>query len=307
VCPTSRVRFEHVKNRSEDPFAVGRLFADTASASSNDHLTTIAPTRGLSGLQLRRLWEFRELVYLLIKRDVKIRYTRTAAGTLWTLLQPVVLVAAFAFIFGRFVKVESVGVAYPIFVFAGLLPWQLFVSGLAQAAGSVIAGAPLLTKVYFPRLILPIAAVLGVVIDLAAAAMVLVGLLVFYGVGVSASVAFLPLLSLLVLAAALAVGTWLAALTTRYRDLAHTVPMLTQILFFLTPVAYPASLVPDRWRALYELNPMVGIVEGFRAALLGQSIGLLRPLAVSIGVIAVLLVTGAFYFRRVERTLADEL
>jgi lipopolysaccharide transport system permease protein len=269
--------------------------------------TTIAPTRGWSGLQLKRLWDFRELMYLLIRRDVKIRYTRTTVGTVWVLLQPVVLVAAFAFIFGHFVKVQSVGVPYAVFVFAGLLPWQLFVSAFAQAAGSVVAAAPILTKVYFPRLLLPIAAVLGVVIDTIAAVLVLVGLLVFYDVGVSASVLFVPLLFGLVLAAALAGGVWLAALTTRYRDLAHTVPMLTQILFFLTPVAYPASLVPEKWRAVYELNPMVGIVEAFRAALVGESLGLVRPLTISLSVIVILLVTGAFYFRRVERTLADEL
>jgi lipopolysaccharide transport system permease protein len=276
------------------------------SAEQTD-LTTIAPTRGWSGLQLARLWQFRELTYLLVKRDVKIRYTRTVAGTVWALLQPVVLVAAFAFIFGHFVKVESVGVPYPVFVFAGLLPWQLFVSGFAQAAGSVVAAAPILTKVYFPRLLLPIAAVLGVVIDMVAAVIVLVALLFVYDVGVTASVATVPLLAVLVLAAALAGGVWLAALTTRYRDLAHTVPMLTQILFFMTPVAYPASLVPPEWRVVYELNPMVGIVEAFRWALLGESIPLARPLILSCAVTSVLLVSGAFYFRRVERTLADEL
>jgi homopolymeric O-antigen transport system permease protein len=276
-------------------------------ATRDQSLTTIAPTHGWAGLQLRRLWQFRELTYLLVKRDVKIRYTRTAAGTVWALLQPVVLVAAFAFIFGKFVKVESVGVPYPVFVFAGLLPWQLFVSGFAQAAGSVVAAAPILTKVYFPRLILPIAAVLGVVIDMVAAVLVLIGLLIFYDVGVSASVAFVPLLAVLVLVVALAAGTWFAALTTRYRDLAHTVPMLTQILFFLTPVAYPASLVPERWRTLYELNPMVGVVEAFRAALLGTSVPLAHAMTLSLLVTSLLLVTGAFYFRRVERTLADEL
>jgi lipopolysaccharide transport system permease protein len=275
--------------------------------TQDSSLTTIAPTRGWAGLQLKRLWQFRELTYLLVKRDVKIRYTRTTAGTIWALLQPVVLVAAFAFIFGKFVHVESVGVPYPVFVFAGLLPWQLFVSAFAQAAGSVVAAAPILTKVYFPRLILPIAAVLGVVIDLVAAVLVLIALLIIYDVGVSASVVFVPVLAVLVLVIALAGGVWFAALTTRYRDLAHTVPMLTQILFFMTPVAYPASLVPPEWRTVYELNPMVGVVEAFRAALLGTSVSLARPLLLSLGVTAVTLVSGAFYFRRVERTLADEL
>jgi lipopolysaccharide transport system permease protein len=270
-------------------------------------LTTIAPTRGWAGLQLGRVWQFRELAYLLVKRDVKVRYTRTAAGTAWTLLQPVVLVVAFAFIFGRFVQVQSVGVPYPVFVFAGLLPWQLFVSAFAQAAGSVVAAASILTKAYFPRMILPLAAVLGVVVDLVAAVVVLVALLFVYDVEVAPNVVLVPLLAMLVLLVALAGGVWLSALTTRYRDLAHTVPVLTQILFFLTPVAYPASLVPERWSIVYELNPMVGVVEAFRWALLGESIALARPLALSVGVTTALLVSGAFYFRRIERTLADEL
>ena len=278
-------------------------------AHEHGELVTIAPTRGFGGLDLRRLWAYRELVLLLAWRDVKVRYTRTTVGVLWALAQPIVLVVAFAFIFGRFVKVESVGVPYPVFVFAGLLPWQVFVSGLAQAANSLVGGAALLTKVNFPRLALPLAAVLGVSVDLAAAVVVLVGLLAVYGVGVGPGVVFLPLLALLVLAAALAVGTWLAALGTRYRDLQHTIPMVTQVWFFMTPVAYPASLVPSEWRWLYELNPLVGIVEGFRFALLGSgsSIPLARPLTFSVVVTASLLVSGVYVFRQVERTLADGL
>ena len=265
----------------------------------------ITPSRGWASLQLRALWEYRELLYFLTWRDIKVRYKQTTLGAAWAIIQPFFAMVVFSIFFGRLAKVPSDGLPYPIFAYCALLPWQLFAHSLGEAANSLVGSQSLITKVYFPRLVIPISAVLAGVVDFAISFVVLLGMILYYGIVPSAAVMTLPLFVLLAVATALTAGLWLSALNVQYRDVRYTIPFLTQFWLFASPVAYPSSLVPERWRVLYGLNPMAGVIEGFRWALLGKGSGPGPMLTVSVLVTIVLLISGAYYFRRMEKTFAD--
>jgi lipopolysaccharide transport system permease protein len=274
---------------------------DTAA----DHpATVIEPSRGWAALKLGELWEYRELLYFLVWRDVKVRYKQTALGAAWAIIQPFFTMVIFSIFFGGLAKIPSDGIPYPIFSYAALLPWTFFANGMGRASNSLVGSANLISKVYFPRLVVPLSGVLAGLPDFAIAFVVLLGMMLFYGVWPTAAVAWLPLFLLLALVTALGVGLWLSALNVQYRDIGYVVPFLTQFWLFATPVAYPSSLLSEPWRTLYGLNPMVGVVEGFRWALLGSN----PPgamLGLSAVVAALLLLGGAYYFRRMEKTFAD--
>jgi lipopolysaccharide transport system permease protein len=268
-------------------------------------VVVIRPSRGWAPLQLRDLWQYRELLYFLIWRDVKVRYKQTALGAAWAILQPFLAMVIFSVFFGRLAGMPSDGVPYPIFAYSGLVPWTFFAYGLNQASNSLVGGANLVKKVYFPRLIMPLAAVLSGVIDFALAFLVLIGLMLFYGMVPTLAVLLLPLFGLLAMITALSVALWLSALNVEYRDVRYVVPFLTQFWLFATPIAYPSSLLSEPWRTLYGINPMVGVVEGFRWTLIGAGSPPGAMLIVSSVVALALLVGGAFYFRRMEATFAD--
>ena len=265
----------------------------------------IQPSTGWSSLGLRELWEHRELVYFFVWRDLKVRYKQTLMGAAWALLQPLATMLIFSLFFGRLAKVPSDGIPYPLFVYAALVPWMFFANGLTQAANSLVHNANLLTKVYFPRLVIPLSAVIAGVVDFMLAFVVLLAMIGYFGIMPSADVILLPLFLLLALITCLGVSLWMAALNVQYRDIRYTVPFLTQLWMFATPVAYPSSMLPEPWRIVYGINPMVGVIEGFRWALLGVETTPGPMLAVSAIVAVALLVSGAFYFRRMERTFAD--
>jgi len=251
------------------------------------------------------LWEYRELLYFLTWRDIKVRYKQSVLGAAWAIIQPVMTMIIFSLIFGQFARLPSDGVPYPIFSYTALLPWNLFAGALTRSTTSVVGSANLIKKVYFPRLIIPVASTLAMLVDFAIAFVVLVGLMFYYGFVPTLAILTLPLFVLLALTIALAVGLGLSALNAQYRDVGHAIPFLVQAWMFVSPVAYGASLIPERWRMLYGLNPMAGVIEGFRWALLGTGQGPGPMLAVSSGVTFLLLVSGALYFRRMERSFAD--
>jgi len=265
----------------------------------------IRPSQGWASLRLGEIWNYRELLYFLIWRDIKVRYKQTVLGAAWAIIQPVFAMAVFSVFLGRLAKVPSDGLPYPIFTYCALLPWQLFAYAMAESGNSLVASQNLITKVYFPRLVIPIAAVLAGMMDFAIAFVVLLGMMIYYGITPTVAIWSLPLFLLLAIATALAIGLWLSALNVTYRDVRYTIPFLTQIWLFATPVAYPSSLLPEKWRALYGLNPLAGVVEGFRWALLGKAEGPGPLLAVSVVMVLVLLVGGLYYFRRMEKTFAD--
>lgn len=268
-------------------------------------VTVIAPTRGWAALNLGELWRFRELVYFLTWRNIKVRYKQTAIGAAWALLQPILTMLVFTLLFSRIAHVSSNGVPYPLFSFSGLLPWTVFATALNLAGTSLVSDANLVSKVYFPRLAVPLAAVLAGVVDLVLSFVVLIAMMAVYGLPPTMAVVTLPLFILLTFITTLAVSLWLAALNVKYRDVRYAIPFLTQIWMFLTPVAYASSMIPPRWRLIYGLNPMTGVVEGFRWALLGTEQAPGGLVYVSTGVVLVLLVGGLCYFRRMEREFAD--
>ena len=275
-----------------------------SSTSDARPVHVIAPARGWVPVHLDELWEFRELFAMLVWRQVRVRYKQTALGVAWAILQPVMTMVVFSIFFGHLAGIPTDGVAYPVFTFCALLPWQLFAYSLTEASNSVVASQQLLTKVYFPRLLLPLASVAVSLVDFGLSLLVLIALMVWYGTVPGLAVLTVPLWTLLAVLTATAVSLWLSALNVRYRDVRYTLPFLTQLWLFVTPVAYPTSMVPEAWRFWYALNPMVGVVDGFRWALVGGS----WPGAtvfVSAAVMLCLLVAGAFYFRRTERTFAD--
>jgi lipopolysaccharide transport system permease protein len=265
----------------------------------------IAPSHRWVPLDLGELWAYRELLYFLVWREVKVRYKQTTLGVAWAVIQPVFAMVVFSIFFGRFGKMPSDGLPYPIFAYCALLPWQLFAFALTETSGSVVANQRLITKVYFPRLIIPIAAVAVGVVDFAVSCVVLAGLMAYYHLVPSSAVWTVPIWALLAIVTALAVGLWLSALNVRYRDIRYTLPFLTQIWLFATPVAYSLSIVPNSWRPWYALNPMVGVVEAFRWALLGKAGAPGLPVAISAASVGVILVGALFYFKRTERTFAD--
>lgn len=279
--------------------------AEGALRSGSDVVTVIVPPAGWSSLGLGELWAFRELLYFLTWRDIKVRYKQTALGASWAIIQPLFTMLVFSLFFGRLAKVPSDGVPYPLFSFVALVPWTFFANGLTQSANSVVASQQLVTKIYFPRLAIPIATVLSGAIDFLIAFAVLVGLMAYYGVALSGRALWVGPLLLLAFVASLGVGLWLAALNVQYRDVRYAVPFLTQLWLFATPIAYPSSLLGEPWRTLYGLNPMVGVVEGFRWALLGSGPAPNGMLLASCTAALMVLVGGVLYFRRMEQTFAD--
>lgn len=267
--------------------------------------THIEPAKGWARINLRELWTYRELLAFLVWRDVKVRYKQTILGAAWAVLQPLLTMMVFSVFFGWLGKLPSDGLPYPLFAYTALLPWQLFAYALSEAGNSLINNQRLITKVYFPRLLVPLAAVLAGLVDFVIAFVVLLGMMVFYGITPGARILILPLLLLLALGAALAAGLWLAALNVIYRDIRYVIPFLIQFWLFLTPIAYPSSMLPEWLRPVYALNPMVGVVEGFRWALLGAnaSIGLLT-LVSALAVLA-MGIGGLYYFRRMESSFMD--
>jgi lipopolysaccharide transport system permease protein len=265
----------------------------------------VEPPRGWSALNLREIWHYRELLYFLVWRDIKVRYKQTFLGATWAVLQPFLTMVVFSIFLGYLAKMPSDGLPYPLFTYTALLPWQLFAYALTEASNSVVNNQRVITKIYFPRLIVPLASVLSGLVDFGIAFVVLLGMMLFYQVPLTWRLVALPPLILLALASALAVGLWLSALNVQYRDVRYVLPFLAQFWFFMTPIAYPTSLVPEAWRPLYALNPMVGVVEGFRWALLGTDTQVGPVLVISIVAVTLLLVGGLFYFRRLEFTFAD--
>lgn len=266
----------------------------------------VSPNSENSTYKFKEFWTFRELLYFLVWRDVKVRYKQTLLGASWAILQPLLSMVVFSFFFGELAKIDSDGLPYPIFNYAALLPWTYFSGSLSGAANSLVGSAHLLTKIYFPRLILPVSSVFSGFVDFAFAFSILILMMIFYQIQPTAYVFLLPLFLLLAMITALGSGLWLAVLNVRYRDIRYVVPFLTQIWMFATPVVYSSSLLDEPWRTLYGLNPMVGVVEGFRWALLGRNPpGPMMWLSIIVAII--LFVTGLIYFRKMEATFADEV
>ena len=273
--------------------------------SSSLPVLHIKPSSGWVSLKLQEVWEYRELLYFLTWRDIKVRYKQTILGGSWAIIQPFFMMVVFSLFFGKLAKMPSDGLPYPIFAFAALVPWTFFANGLTQASNSLVGSANLLKKVYFPRLVIPIASTLSGGIDFILAFTVLLGMMVFFGIFPTVNALWLPLLLLLAFFTSLGVGLWASAMNVQFRDVRHTVPFLVQIWLFATPIAYPSSLLEEPWRTLYAINPMVGVVEGFRWALLGTDTAPGAMIIVSSLIAVAILVSGAFYFRRMEKTFAD--
>jgi lipopolysaccharide transport system permease protein len=272
----------------------------------SERVTVIRPTRGWTKLDLKELWDYRELLYFLIWRDVKIRYKQTAIGAIWVILQPLLTAGIFTLVFGHFVHLPTGGTPYLLLTYAALLPWLLFANALATSTKSIVDNQALVTKVYVPRLLIPVAPVLAGLVDFAVGSVVLVGMMAWYGVLPPIQVLTLPFFLLFAVVAAVAVTLWLSALNVKYRDVQYTVPFIVQAWFFATPIAYSALIFPLSVRPWIGLNPMAGVVQGFRWALFGSSIAQVGHLMLlSFGVTLVLLVGGIEYFRRVERSFAD--
>jgi homopolymeric O-antigen transport system permease protein len=265
----------------------------------------VQPSKGLSSLDLRALWEFRDLVYFLVWRDIALRYKQTAIGAAWTVLQPLLTMAIFTVIFGNFAKMPSDGVPYPIFAFVALVPWTYFSHAISRSGVSLVNDAQLVRKVYFPRLIIPIASAAAPLMDLLVSFAALVLMMVWYGIPLRANALALPVLTVGTVMTAVATALWLSPLNARYRDIGYAIPFLIQFWFFASPITYPLSIVPHKWRVLYGLNPMVGVIEGFRWALLGTQSPDLAVTALSAIVVSVMLVAGLVFFKRMERTLSD--
>jgi len=264
----------------------------------------IHPPRKWVPVDLHELWAYRELVTAFTLRDIKLRYKQTGLGIVWAVLQPVLTMVIFTVFFGGLAKIPSDGVPYPLFVLSALLPWTLFAEGLTRSTTSMVTNSNILTKVYFPRLIMPLSSIISPLVDFAVSFIVLIAMMIYYGFVPTLNILFLPVFLLLALATALGVGLWLSALNVKYRDFQYTVPFLIQIWMFASPVVYAASLVPDSMRVWYGLNPMAGVIEGFRWALLGTGTPSAMVL-VSVGMVIVLLIFGMFYFRRMEQYYAD--
>ena len=265
----------------------------------------IEPSRGWFALRLNELWQYRELLYFLAWRDIKVRYKQTVLGAAWAIIQPFFTMVVFTLFFGKLAKIPSEGVPYPIFSYAGLLPWTFFAQAMNQSSDSLVGNAHLITKVYFPRLVIPLSAALTPLVDFCIAFIVLVGMMFFYQIFPTSTLIWLPVFLLLAFATSLGVGLWLSALNVQYRDVRYTVPFLTQLWLFATPVIYPSSAVHGPWRVILGLNPMTGVVEGFRWALLGIGAAPGAMIYTSMGIALLLVFTGMIYFKRMERTFAD--
>jgi lipopolysaccharide transport system permease protein len=274
---------------------------------SNLPRTRREASKGWAWPKFRELWEFRELLYFFAWRDIKVRYRQTVMGVLWAIIQPFLTMVIFSLFFGRLANVPSEGVPYPVFSYAALVPWTFFSNALSQASNSLVINANMIKKIYFPRLALPVAAVLAGVIDFVLAFVLLLGIMLYYGLVPTVNIIWLPFFTLLALVTSLGVSLWLAAMNVQFRDVHYTIPFLTQAWLFVTPIAYPSSLLPERWRIVYGLNPMAGVVEGFRWALLGTDTAPGKMIIVSSLVALGLFISGAFYFRRMEQSFSDVL
>jgi len=280
---------------------------NAATFPNNLPRTRRSPTKGWALPKLRELWEYRELLFFFVWRDIKVRYRQTVMGALWAIIQPFFTMVIFSLFFGRLAKIPSDGLPYPVFSYAALVPWTFFATALNQASNSLVINANMVKKIYFPRLSLPIATILASVVDFVLAFIVLLGMMFFYGLVPTINVLWLPFFLLLALITSLGVSLWLSAMNVQFRDVQYTIPFLTQAWLFVTPIAYPSSLLPEPWRTLYGLNPMAGVVEGFRWALLGTDTAPGPMTLVSAVVALVLFISGAFYFRRMEQGFADVL
>lgn len=269
------------------------------------HLTEISQTGRTLRSDLRELWLYRDLLYVLTSRDVTLRYKQSTLGVAWALLQPLILMITFSLVFGRFAKLPSEGYPYPLFVLCALLPWQYFSRSISGSSISLVSSASLVTKVYFPRLILPISKTLSGLVDLAVSFVLLGVALAWYGVVPGWELVLLPAFVAIAMVTALAAGLWLTAMNVRYRDIGLIVPFIVQIWMYVSPIAYSTTLVPERWRWIYSINPLVGVVEGFRWALLGKAPPDPGPMLLSLAIVALMLVGGLAYFRRTERHFAD--
>ena len=278
---------------------------DNPSSASIVPVTIIRPSRGWISLNLHDLWEYRELLYFLTWRDIKVRYKQTVLGAAWAIIQPFFTMVVFSVFFGKLAKMPSDNIPYPIFSYAALVPWTFFANGLSQSSSSLVASANLIKKVYFPRLVVPISSVISGAVDFVLAFVVLLGMMLYFGIVPTWNIVWLPLLLLLALVTSLGVGLWLTAMNVQFRDVRYAVPFLVQAWMFATPIAYPSSLLDEPWRTLYGINPMAGVVEGFRWALLGTQTAPGPIVLVSALVAVGLLVSGAYYFRRMEKTFAD--
>ena len=287
----------------KDSLRIGESHGDSQEAPSFE----IRPTTGWVSLDLRELWAYRELVYFLTWRDIKVRYKQTAIGVAWAVLQPLAMMMVFTVLFGKLANIPSEGVPYPLFAYAALLPWQLFSRTISESTSSLVTDQRLITRVYFPRIIVPLSTTLAAMADFGIASGLLMALMFYYGVIPGAAVIWLPAFILLMVITALGIGFWLSALNVEYRDVMYTVPFIIQFWFFVTPIVYPSSLVPERWQILYGLNPMVGVVEGIRWALLGVGTGPSPMLAVSILIALFLFVSGIIWFQRREESFVDTL
>jgi lipopolysaccharide transport system permease protein len=287
--------------------------AQIAASKPETPELVIHPTRGWSALNLKDLWIYRELAYFLVWRDLKVRYKQTLLGASWAIIQPFMSMVVFSFIFGKVAKLGSEGIPYPIFTYSGLLPWGLFAKALNDASGSLVRSSGMITKIYFPRLVLPMASVLSGVVDFAISFLVLIGIIIYYSLVPNSTYTFtfswalltLPLFLLLAVVTGIGIALWLSALNVQYRDIGHGIPFLTQMWLFITPVAYSASNISPKWQLVYSLNPMAGVVNGFRWAVLGIGSFPGMTLLVSSVIAIFMLVGGLFYFRRMERTFAD--
>ena len=265
----------------------------------------IEPSRGWRDLGLGELWDYRGLLYFLVLRDIKVKYKQTVIGVGWAVIQPLFTMVVFTLFFGKLAKIPSDGIPYPIFSFAAIVPWGFFANGLSQASGSLVGGGGLIKRIYFPRLIIPIAAVLSGSVDFLLAFAILLVMMAYFGITPTVAVVWVPMLLLLAVVTSLGVGLWLSALNAQFRDIRYAVGFVVQIWLYCTPIAYPSSLLPEKWQVIYGLNPMAGVVEGFRWALLGTDTVPGPMLIVSASVSFTLLVTGGYYFRRMEKNFAD--
>jgi lipopolysaccharide transport system permease protein len=277
--------------------------ADTPSKSAP--FLVIEPSRGWVSLGLSELWRYRELIYFFIWRDIKVRYKQTILGGAWAIIQPLLTMLIFTLIFARLAKIPSDSVPYPIFAYTALVPWTFFATGLTQSSTSLVMGSNLVQKVYFPRLALPVSKVLSGIVDFVLAFLMLIGMMLYYHIVPTYHVLWLPFFLLLALMTSLGVSIWFSAMHVQFRDVQYAVPFLVQIWMYASPIAYPSSLLSERWRTVYAINPMVGVVEGFRWALLGTATAPGPMVFVSVLVSVAILISGAFYFRRFEKTFAD--
>jgi lipopolysaccharide transport system permease protein len=274
------------------------------SANIKSPVKIIRPLDGWLPIDLKELWEYRELVYTFAMRDIKVRYKQTALGAAWAVIQPFMMMVVFTIFFGKLAKIPSEGIPYPLFSYAALLPWTLFSEGITRSTNSMITNANIMTKVYFPRLVMPISGILSPLIDFMIAFVILIAMMLYYGFVPTINIIWLPVFILLALMTSLGVGLWLSAFNFQYRDFQYTLPFLIQLWLFASPIVYPSTLLPESYRWIYGLNPMAGVIEGFRWALLGTN----PPssmIAFSFVIVMVILISGAYCFKRMEKTYAD--